>query len=52
MLLLERMSEVFDSLHGQALAVGTALEACQEVAAQVEEEKRHLIDKEERGCAF
>ncbi|HEX2768330.1 MAG TPA: IS66 family transposase [Geobacteraceae bacterium] len=47
---LERTGEVFDALYGQALSEGTILEACQEVAGQVEPGnaaiKKHLTEKE------
>jgi len=47
---LERTGEVFDALYGQALSEGTILEACQEVAEQVEGGnaaiKEHLTEKE------
>jgi transposase len=47
---LERTGEVFDALYGQALSEGTILEACQEVAGQVElgneAIKKHLTEKE------
>jgi transposase len=48
---LERTGEVFEELYGQALSEGTILEACQEVAEQVEPGnaaiKKHLTEKEE-----
>ena len=48
---LERTTEVFEELYGQALSEGTILEACQEVAEQVEPSnaaiKKHLTEKEE-----
>jgi len=48
---LERTGEVFEALYGQALSEGTILEACQEVAEQVEGGnaaiKKHLTEKEE-----
>jgi transposase len=48
---LERTGEVFETLYGQALSEGTILEACQEVAEQVEPGnaaiKKHLTEKEE-----
>ena len=48
---LERTGEVFEALYGQALSEGTILEACQEVAEQVEPGnaaiKKHLTVKEE-----
>ena len=48
---LERTSEVFETLYGQVLSEGTILEACQEVAEQVEPGnaaiKKHLTEKEE-----
>ena len=48
---LERTAEVFKELYGQALSEGTILEACQEVAEQVEPGnaaiKKHLTEKEE-----
>ena len=48
---LERTGEVFEALYGQALSEGTILEACQEVAEQVEPGnaaiKKHLTEKEE-----
>lgn len=51
MLPLERSSEVFEALYGQALSEGTILEACQEVAERVEPGndaiKKHLTEKEE-----
>jgi len=47
---LERTGEVFDALYGQALSEGTILEACQEVAGQVEPGneaiKKYLTEKE------
>jgi len=47
---LERTGEVFEALYGQALSEGTILEACQEVAEQVESGdtaiKKHLTEKE------
>jgi transposase len=47
---LERTGEVFETLYGQALSEGTILEACQEVAEQVEPGnaaiKKHLTEKE------
>lgn len=47
---LERTGEVFKELYGHALAEGTILEACQEVAGQVEPGnvaiKKHLTEKE------
>jgi transposase len=47
---LERTGEVFDALYGQALSEGTILEACQEVAGQVEPGneaiQKHLTEKE------
>jgi transposase len=47
---LERTGEVFEELYGQALSEGTILEACQEVAEQVEGGnaaiKKHLTEKE------
>jgi len=47
---LERTGEVFEALYGQALSEGTILEACQEVAEQVEPGntaiKKHLTEKE------
>lgn len=47
---LERTSEVFEALYGQELSEGTILEACQEVAKQVElgnaAIKKHLTEKE------
>jgi transposase len=47
---LERTGEVFEALYGQALSEGTILEACQEVAEQVEGGnaaiKKHLTEKE------
>jgi transposase len=47
---LERTGEVFETLYGQALSEGTILEACQEVAEQVEGGnaaiKKHLTEKE------
>jgi len=47
---LERTGEVFEELYGQALAEGTILEACHEVAGQVEPGnasiKKHLTEKE------
>ena len=47
---LERTGEVFEELYGQALSEGTILEACQEVAKQVESGnaaiKKHLTEKE------
>jgi transposase len=46
---LERTGEVFEALYGQALSEGTILEACQEVAEQVEPGnaaiKKHLTDE-------
>ena len=51
MLPLERSSEVFEALYGQALSEGTILEACHEVAERVEPGndaiKKHLTEKEE-----
>ena len=48
---LERTGEVFETLYGQVLSEGTILEACQEVAEQVEPGnaaiKKHLTEKEE-----
>jgi len=48
---LERTGEVFEALYGQALSEGTVLEACQEVAEQVEGGntaiQKHLTEKEE-----
>ena len=48
---LERTGEVFDALYGQALSEGIILEACQEVAEQVEGGnaaiQKHLTEKEE-----
>ena len=48
---LERTGEIFEELYGQALSEGTILEACQEVAEQVEPGnvaiKKHLTEKEE-----
>jgi transposase len=48
---LERTGEVFEALYGQGLSEGTLLEACQEVAKQVEPGnaaiKKHLTEKEE-----
>jgi len=48
---LERTGEVFETLYGQALSEGTILEACQEVAEQVEPGnaaiKKHLTEQEE-----
>ncbi len=48
---LERTGEVFEALYGQGLSEGTILEACQEVAKQVEPGnaaiKQHLTEKEE-----
>jgi transposase len=48
---LERTSEVFETLYGQVVSEGTILEACQEVAEQVEPGnaaiKKHLTEKEE-----
>jgi transposase len=48
---LERTGEVFETLYGQALSEGTILEACQEVAEQVEPGnaaiQKHLTEKEE-----
>jgi transposase len=48
---LERTGEVFEALYGQALTEGTILEACQEVAEQVEPGnaaiQKHLTEKEE-----
>ena len=47
---LERTGEVFEALYGQALSEGTILEACQEVAEQVEPGnaaiQKHLTKKE------
>ncbi len=47
---MERTGEVFEALYGQALSEGTILEACQEVADQVEPGnaaiKKHLTEKE------
>ena len=47
---MERTGEVFEALYGQALSEGTILEACQEVAYQVEPGneaiKKHLTEKE------
>jgi len=47
---LERTGEIFEELYGQALSEGTILEACQEVAEQVEAGnaaiKKHLTDQE------
>jgi transposase len=47
---LERTGEVFETLYGQALSEGTILEACQEIAEQVEPGnvsiKKHLTEKE------
>jgi len=47
---LERTGEVFGALYGQALSEGTILEACQEVAEQVEGGnaaiQKHLTEKE------
>lgn len=47
---LERTGEVFETLYGQALSEGTILEACQEVAEQVEPGnaaiQKHLTKKE------
>jgi len=47
---LERTSEVFEDLYSQALAEGTILKACEEVAEQVrpvnEAIKNHLIEEE------
>ncbi|MCX6005316.1 MAG: IS66 family transposase [Chloroflexi bacterium] len=47
---LERTGEVFEELYGQALSEGIILEACQEVAEQVEPGnaaiKKHLTEKE------
>jgi transposase len=47
---LERTGEVFEELYGQALSEGTILEACQEVAEQVEPGnaaiKKYLTKKE------
>ena len=47
---LERTGEVFETLYGQALSEGTILEACQEVAEQVEPGntaiKKHLTEQE------
>jgi transposase len=47
---LERTGEVIEELYGQALSEGTILEACQEVARQVEPGnaaiKKHLTEKE------
>jgi len=51
MIPLERVSETFAELYGQRLAEGTIVEACQEVAEQVEPVneaiKTHLTKKEE-----
>jgi transposase len=48
---LERTGEVFEALYGQSLSEGAILEACQEVAEQVEPGntaiKKHLTEKEE-----
>lgn len=48
---LERTGEVLDALYGQALSEGIILEACQEVAEQVEPGnaaiQKHLTEKEE-----
>jgi len=48
---LERTGEVFEALYGQSLSEGTILEACQEVAEQVEPGntaiKKHLTEQEE-----
>ena len=48
---LERTGEVFEELYGQALSEGTILEACQEVANQVEPGnaaiKKHLTERED-----
>jgi transposase len=48
---LERTGEVFETLYGQVLSEATILEACQEVAEQVERGnaaiKKHLTEKEE-----
>jgi len=50
---LERTGEVFETLYGQALSEGAILEACQEVAEQVEGGtaaiKKHLTEKEATG---
>jgi transposase len=47
---LERTGEVLEALYGQALSEGTILEACQEVAEQVEGSnaaiKKHLTEQE------
>jgi len=47
---MERTGEVFEALYGQALSEGTILEACQEVAEQVEPGnaaiKKHLTEQE------
>ena len=47
---LERTGEVFQALYGQGLSEGTILEACQEIAEQVEQGnaaiKKHLTEKE------
>lgn len=47
---LERTGEVLEALYGRRLSEGTLLEACQEVAKQVEPGnaaiKKHLIEKE------
>jgi len=47
---MERTGEVFEALYGQALSDGTILEACQEVAEEVEPGntsiKQHLTEKE------
>jgi transposase len=48
---LERTAEVFEELYGQGLSEATILEACQEVAGQIEPGnaaiKKHLTEKEE-----
>jgi len=48
---LERTSEIFAELYGQALSEGTILEACQKVFGQVEPGntaiKKHLTEQEE-----